>query len=65
MVNTVTNAVIVPLHPAKCGETAVCKVPSSVVHGPIVQVLDFGGQRQLVVALLQSVILISQEVGDH
>ena len=40
-----------------CGETAECKVPSSVVHGPIVQTLDFKGQHRLVVALLQSVVL--------
>ena len=36
-----TNDIIVPLHPDMCGETAECKVPNAVVHGPIVQVLRF------------------------
>ena len=60
MVDSGTTAVIVPLHPDMCGETAECKVPSSIVHGPTVQTLDFKGQSRLVVALPQSVILIFQ-----
>ena len=44
-----TNAIIVPLHPDMCSEIAECRVPSSVVHGPIVQVLD-KGERHLIVA---------------
>ena len=56
-----TNAIIVPLHPDMCGEVVGCKVPSATVQGPIVQILDYLGERTLVVALSQSAILISQE----
>ena len=61
MMDSGTNAIIVPLHPDMCGEIAECGVPSSIVQGPIVQVLDYHGERRLVVALPQSAILISQE----
>ena len=44
-----------------CGEIAECKVPNATVEGPIVQVLKYGQERRLVVALPQSAILISQE----
>ena len=56
-----TNAIILPLHPDVCGEIAECRVPSAVAQGPSVQVLDYHGERRLVVALPQSAILISQE----
>ena len=38
-----------------------CKVPSSLLRGPIVQTLSFQGQSRLIMALPQSVILIPQE----
>ena len=61
MMDSGTNAIIVPLHPDMCGEIAECKVPSATVDGPIVQVLKYGQERRLVVALPQSAILLSQE----
>ena len=59
MMDSGTTAIIVPLHPNMRGEIAECKVPSSVVHGPIVQALNYRGDRRLVVALPQSAILTS------
>ena len=61
MVDSGTNAIIVPLHPDMRGEIAECQVPSATVTGPIVQVFDHKGTRRQVVALPQSAILISQE----
>ena len=43
MMDSGTNAIIDPLHPCMCGEIAECRVPSSMVQGPIVQVLDYRG----------------------
>ena len=45
MVDSDTNAVIVPLHPDMCGEIAKCKVPSSLDHGPIMQTLSCQGLK--------------------
>ena len=57
IVDSETNAIIVPLHPDICGEIAECKVlPSATVEGRIVQVLKYGQERRLVVALPQSAI---------
>ena len=61
MVDSGTNVTIVPLHPDMCGEKAERKVPSATVEGLIAQVLKFGQERRLVVAMPQSAILISQE----
>ena len=61
MMDSGTNAIIVYLRPDRCGEIAECRVPSSIVHAPIVQVLDYKGERRLVAALPQSVILVSHE----
>ena len=61
MVDSGTNAIILPLHPDMEGEIAECQVPSATVTGPIVQTYDFNGSRRLVVALPQSTILVSQE----
>ena len=61
MVDSGTNAIILPLHPSMEGEIAECQVPSATVTGPIVQIYDFNGSKRLVVALLQSTILVSQE----
>ena len=61
MLDSGTNAIIVPLHPGMVGEIAECQVPSSTVTGPIVQVYEFEGKRRLVVALPNSAILVSQE----
>ena len=61
MVDSGTNAVIVPLRPDMCGEIAECKVPSATIERPIVQVLKHGSDKRLVVVLPQSAILISQE----
>ena len=61
MMDSGTNAIIVPLHPNMCGEIAERRAPSSIVQEPIVQVLDYRGECRLVVALPQSAILISQE----
>ena len=54
MVDSGTNAIILPLHPRMQGDIAECQVPSATVTGPI-------GARRLVVALPQSTILVSQE----
>ena len=54
MVDSGTNAIILPLHPDMRGEIAECQVPSATVTGPIVQVYEFDGVRRLVVALPQS-----------
>ena len=35
MVDSVTNAIIVPLHPAMRGEIAECQVPSATVTGSL------------------------------
>ena len=59
MVDSGTNAVIVPLHREMCGEFAKCKVPNATVEGPIAQVLEHQGNKRLVVALPQSAALIS------
>ena len=61
MVDSGTNAIIVPLHPGMQGEIAECQVPSATVTGPIVQVYEHNGARRLVVALPNSAILVSQE----
>ena len=61
MLDSGTNAIIVPLHPKMEGEVAECQVPSATVTGPIVQVYEFEGTKRLVVALPQSAILVSQE----
>ena len=61
MVDSGTNAVIVPLHPGMKGEIAECQVPSATVTGPIVQVYSHNGAKRLVVALLNSAILVAQE----
>ena len=60
MVDSGTNAIIVPSHPDMCGRVE-CQASSATVEGPIVQVLKYGQERRLIVALLQSAILISQE----
>ena len=41
MMDSGTNAIIVPLCPDIYGEIAECRVPSSIVQGPIAQVLDY------------------------
>ena len=61
MVDSGTNAIIVPLHPGMKGEIAECQVPSATVTGPIVQVYSHNGAKRLVVALPNSAILVSQE----
>ena len=61
MVDSGTNAIILPLHPRMQGEIAECQVPSATVTGPIVQTYEFDGAKRLVVALPQSTILVSQE----
>ena len=61
MLDSGTNAIIVPLHPRMEGEVAECQVPGSTVTGPIVQVYEFEGKKRLVVALPNSAILVSQE----
>ena len=61
MVDSGTNAIILPLHPKMEGDIAECQVPSATVTGPIVQIYDFNGSKRLVVALPQSTILVSQE----
>ena len=61
MVDSGTNAIILPLHPQMEGDIAECQVPSATVTGPIVQIYDFNGSKRLVVALPQSTILVSQE----
>ena len=61
MVDSGTNAIVLPLHPRMQGEIAECQVPSATVTGPIVQTYEFNGSKRLVVALPQSTILVSQE----
>ena len=61
MLDSGTNAIILPLHPRMEGEIAECQVPSATVTGPIVQVYEFNDSKRLVVALPQSTILVSQE----
>ena len=61
MVDSGTNAIVLPLHPRMQGEIAECQVPSATVTGPIVQTYEFNGAKRLVVALPQSTILVSQE----
>ena len=61
MVDSGTNAIILPLHPRMQGDLAECQVPSATVTGPIVQTYEFTGAKRLVVALPQSTILVSQE----
>ena len=61
MVDSGTNAIILPLHPKMEGDIAECQVPSATVTGPIVQTYEFNGSKRLVVALPQSTILVSQE----
>ena len=65
MLDSGTNAIIVPLHPRMEGEVAECQVPSATVTGPIVQTYEFEGKRRLVVALPNSAILVSQEWLTH
>ena len=50
MVDSGTNAIIVPLHPGMKGKIAECQVPSATVTGPIVQVYEHRGTKRLVVA---------------
>ena len=57
MVDSGTNAVIVPLHLDMCSEIAECEVLSATVEGHIVQVLRHGSDKRLVVALPQSQFL--------
>ena len=57
MVDSGTNAIIVPLHPSMKGEIAECQVPSATVK----QVYSHNGAKRLVVALPNSAILVSQE----
>ena len=61
MLDSGTNAIILPLHPRMQGDIAECQVPSATVTGPIVQAYEFNGAKRLVVALPQSAILVSQE----
>ena len=61
MLDSGTNAIIIPLQPGMNGEIAECQVPSATVTGPIVQVYEFEGAKRLVVALPNSAILVSQE----
>ena len=61
MVDSGTNAIILPLRPRMQGDIAACQVPSATVTGPIVQTYEFNGAKRLVVALPQSTILVSQE----
>ena len=61
MLDSGTNAIIVPLHPRMEGEIAECQAPSATVTRPIVQVYEFEGEKRLVVALPSSAILVSQE----
>ena len=58
MVDSGTNAIIVPLHPVVRSLSA--RSPA-IVEGLVVQVLKHGRERRLVVALPQSAILTSQE----
>ena len=53
MVDSGTNAIILPLHPRMQGDIAECQVPSATVTGPIVQTYEFNGNKRLVVALPQ------------
>ena len=48
MVDSGTNAIILPLHPRMEGEIAECQVPSATVTGPIVQVYEFNGSQRFV-----------------
>ena len=41
MMDSGASAIIVPLHPDTFGEIAECRLPSSIVQGPIVHVLDY------------------------
>ena len=61
VVDSGTNAIIVPLHPGMKGEIAECQVPSATVTGPIVQVYSHNEAKILVVALPNSAILVAQE----
>ena len=61
MVDSGTNAIILPLHPQMVGDIAECQVPSATVTGPIVQEYEFDDSKRLVIALPQSTILVSQE----
>ena len=45
MVDSGTNAIIVPLHPNMKGEIAECQVPSATVTGPIVQIYEKWGNK--------------------
>ena len=65
MLDSGTNAIIVPLHPRMEGEVAECQVPGSNVTGPIVQVYEFESKKRLVVALPNSAILVSQEMAHY
>ena len=60
IVDSGTNASIVPLHPNMKGEIAECQVPRATVTGPIVQVYEHNGTKRLVVALPNSAVLVSQ-----
>ena len=61
MVDSRTNAIIVPLRPGVNGEIAECQAPSATLTGPIVQVYDHNETKRLLVALPNSAILVSQE----
>ena len=47
MLDSGTNAIIVPVHPGMKGEIADCQVPSATVTGPIVQVYSHNGAKRL------------------
>ena len=61
MVDSGTNAIIVPLRPGVRGEIAECPAPSATVTSPTDQVCSHIGAKRLVVALPNSAILVSQE----
>ena len=46
MLDSGTNAIILPLQPGMQGEIAECQVPSATVTGPIVQTYEFEGARK-------------------
>ena len=62
MLDSGTNAIIVPLHPRMEGEIAECQVPSATVTGPIVQVYEFEGTKRLVVAY-QGLLFLCHKSG--
>ena len=65
MVDSGTNAIILPLHPKMEGDIAECQVPSATVTGPIVQTYDFNGSKRLVVVLPQSTRELKEMLDSH